>query len=144
MEPSTNYPITVQAHINKPINIVWDFWVNPGHIVNWYFASADWHCPYVENHLVAGGLFNFRMEALDMNFGFNFQGVYNEVVEHKLISYSLGDLRKVIVKFKNMEDGVLITETFDPESANSIDLQKNGWQAILNNFREYVESSIHI
>jgi uncharacterized protein YndB with AHSA1/START domain len=131
--------ITVEARINAPLNKVWELWTNPQHIVNWNNASADWHTTKAENDLREGGRFESRMEAKDGSFGFDFWGVYDTVKTHQLIAYTLGDGRKVNLTFTPNGNTTNITETFDPENENPIEMQKGGWQAILDNFKKYAE-----
>ncbi|WP_373400405.1 SRPBCC family protein [Algoriphagus halophilus] len=140
MTTSEKTKITVQVLVNSPIEKAWDTWVNPKHIVNWYFASPDWHCPTSENDLQAGGNFKFRMEAKDGSFGFDFGGVYQEVVKHQLISYILDDTRTVRITFEEKDGKVLILQTFEAEEENSKEMQKDGWQAILHNYKSYTEN----
>lgn len=132
--------ITVQAIINSPLETVWKKWINPDDIVKWNFASDDWHCPIAVNDFKLNGSFNYRMEAKDGSFGFDFSGVYDKIIESEFIEYSLGDDRKVKILFENENDKTKITETFDAENSNSLDMQKTGWQTILNNFKKYAES----
>ena len=137
-------PITVQATINAPVEIVWQMWTLPEHITQWCFASDDWHCPAATNDARTGGKFSTTMAAKDGSFSFEFGGVYDKVIENKLIKYSMGDGRKVEVHFSSEEDddGVTkVVETFDPESQNPIEMQRGGWQAILDNFKKYVEAN---
>ena len=132
--------ITVEVLIEADIEKVWQCWTEPEHIKNWNSASDDWHTPRAVNDVQVGGMFNIRMEAKDGSEGFDFEGVYTSVEHHKYIEYSMTDGRKVAVTFE-MNDGTCkVTETFDPESENSIEMQKDGWQSILNNFKKYVES----
>ena len=131
--------ITVAVNINSSLEKVWEFWNNPIHIQNWYFASPDWHCPSVENDMKIGGKFNIRLEAKDASFGFDFEGIYTEIINFQLIEYVLEDKRKVITTFENFEDRVVVTQKFDSENENSLELQQNGWQAILDNFKKCVE-----
>eukprot|EP01040_Poterioochromonas_malhamensis_P003850 gene3850-4112_t len=119
---------------------VWDCWTKPEHIVNWNFASETWCCPSAKNDLRVRGDFSYRMEAKDGSFGFDYCGSYDEIIEHRLIRFALGDGRKVCITFENKDDGVYVVEEFEPELENSLDLQKSGWQAILDNFRKHVES----
>ncbi|WP_316840850.1 SRPBCC family protein [Pedobacter gandavensis] len=133
--------ITVAATVNAPIDIVWKAWTNPSDIKKWNAASDDWHTPIAENDLRPGGKFSSRMEAKDGSFGFDFDGTYDEVITNELINYTLGDQRKVKITFEKNTDGVKITESFDAENTNPIEMQKAGWQAILDNFKKYVESS---
>jgi uncharacterized protein YndB with AHSA1/START domain len=134
--------ITVEATVNAPINRVWKFWSSPEHIILWNTASEDWHTPRAENNFRVGGSFLSRMEAKDGSFGFDFAGAYNEIETHKSIVYTLFDGRKVRINFETDGNAITISETFEAESENSVDLQKHGWQAILNNFKRYAESNI--
>jgi uncharacterized protein YndB with AHSA1/START domain len=132
--------ITVEASVNAPAKKVWDYFTMPEHITKWNNASDDWHTPRAENDLRTGGNFNYRMEARDGSFGFDFGGVYDEVETNKSIGYTMGDGRKVKVSFSDNGNATAISETFEAETQNSIELQRTGWQAILNNFKKYVES----
>lgn len=133
--------LTVQTIINAPVAEVWQRWTTPEDIKNWYFASSDWGVGDVENDLRAGGKFTTHMAAKDGSAGFDFAGVYSEIVSLKRIAYEIGDGRKVTVDF-NEEDGeTTVTEMFEMESTNSEEKQRGGWQAILENFKEYVEKS---
>jgi len=131
--------ITVETLINAPIEKVWAFWTVPEHITKWNHASEDWHTTRAENDLKIGGKFLFRMEAKDGSFGFDLKGIYDNIIIHKEISYTLLDDRIVTILFSQTENGVQIMETFEAETENSLELQKFGWQAILNNFKTYVE-----
>jgi uncharacterized protein YndB with AHSA1/START domain len=131
--------LTVFTKINASLEKVYEFWNNPNHIQNWYFASTDWHCPKAENNLQVGKSFNIRMEAKDGSFGFDFEGKYTKIIENQLIAYILADDRKVITTFEVQENSVLVTQKFDPENENTLELQQNGWQAILDNFKKCVE-----
>ncbi len=132
--------ITVDALIKVPIEKVWEFWTEPEHIIIWNAASDDWHTPSATNDLRTGGKFTSRMEAKDGSFGFDFEGIYDEVKPLELITYSMADGRKVQVYFTQDGNNTQIVEKFDPESVNTLDLQKSGWQAILNNFKRYAEA----
>lgn len=134
-------PITIQSNINAPVQKVWDMWNKPEHITNWCSASDDWHAPTATNDLRTGGNFTTRMEAKDGSFGFDFGGTYDEVKEHEVIAYTMGDGRKVHVTFSPEGNGTNVVETFDPEGTNPIEMQRDGWQAILNNFKKYVEKN---
>ncbi len=136
---STNKSITVSTIVKAPIEKVWKYWTTPEDIMQWNSASEDWHTPRCEIDLRVGGNFFSRMEAKDGSFGFDFGGVYNDVIEHKLISYIMGDGRKVEVNFWDEADATKIIETFEAESTNSFEQQKAGWQCILDNFKKYVE-----
>jgi uncharacterized protein YndB with AHSA1/START domain len=131
--------ITIEALVNAPIEKIWEFWTKPEHIIKWNNASDDWHTTRAENDLRIGGKFLSRMEAKDGSFGFDFEGIYDDVTTNQKISYTLLDDRKVDITFLQTENGVKITETFEAENENSLELQKQGWQAILNNFKNYVE-----
>jgi len=132
--------ITVQTLVNAPIEKVWEYWTNPEHITNWNFASEDWHCPTASNDIKTGGELNWRMEAKDGSMGFDFTGTYDQVEEHKLITYKLSDGRKVEIHFSEIDDQVQLSESFEAEGINSDEMQRAGWQAILENFKKYVES----
>ena len=134
-------PITIEVTIHAPLQKVWDCWNQPEHITQWAFASDDWHAPRAENDLRVGGNFTTVMAAKDGSAQFDFAGTYTEVTDKALIEYDLGDTRHVKVTFEQTADGVKVTETFDPEGENSEERQRQGWQAILNNFKKYVESS---
>jgi uncharacterized protein YndB with AHSA1/START domain len=136
-----NEPITIQTVIKSPIKTVWNFWVDPKHITQWAFASDDWEAPYAENHLEVGSKFKTTMAAKDGSVSFDLTGTYTNIHDNKLIEYDLEDGRHVIVVFETVSEGTKVTQTFDPESENSRELQKNGWQAILENFKKHVESS---
>lgn len=133
--------ITVEATINAPVEKVWKFWTSPEHIIQWYSASDDWHTPKAENNLRVGGKFLTRMEAKDGSLGFDFFGEYTKVEINKEIVCTLGDGRHVQVLFESIGDQTTVTELFEPETENTIELQKGGWQAILNNFKKHVETS---
>lgn len=132
--------IKVTATAQVSIEKAWQAWTTPADIEVWNTASADWHTTYAEVDLKAGGKFLSRMEAKDGSMGFDFEGIYTSIEEHQLIAYSLGDGRKVRIEFSPVEDGVKIEETFDPDTENSLEIQEQGWQAILNNFVKYVEA----
>ena len=137
----TSNMITIEALINAPIEKVWKFWTKPEHIMVWNAASDDWHTPSASIDLRTGGKFTSRMEAKDGSFGFDFEGIYDEVINMELIKYSMADGRKVQVDFIKEGNNTQIIEKFDPESVNPIDMQKTGWQAILNNFKKYTEAN---
>ncbi|KYG72169.1 uncharacterized protein YndB with AHSA1/START domain [Roseivirga ehrenbergii] len=133
--------ITIKATVNAPIAKVWNFWGAPEHITQWCQASDDWHAPSAENDLRTGGKFTTRMEAKDGSFGFDFGGIYGEVIEHQLIAYTMEDGRTVKITFEEKEGVTEIIETFDPESENPVEMQRDGWQAILDNFKAYTETN---
>lgn len=132
--------ITIDSIISATPEKIWVYWTEPDHITKWNFASNDWCCPSAENDLVVGGKYKARMEAKDGSFGFDFEAVYDEIIEHEKITYTLADSRKVTTTFEKLEGTIKVTTVFDAESENPIEMQRDGWQAILNNFKKYVES----
>ena len=132
--------ITVQTNIQVPIEKAWEFWSGPEHITQWNFATEEWHCPKAENDLKPGGRFVWRMEAKDGSMGFDYSGTYVKVIPNELIEKKLDDGRMVRITFKSQNNSTTITETFEAENQNPIELQRNGWQAILDNFKRYAES----
>jgi uncharacterized protein YndB with AHSA1/START domain len=134
--------ITVETDVNAPIEKVWDYFTNPKHIVKWNNASDDWHTPRAENDLHVGGNFLYRMEAKDGSFGFDFGGTYNAVEEHTYIEYTIGDGRKVKVSFSAASNNQThVSENFEAENTHSIEMQRGGWQNILDNFKKYTEAN---
>jgi uncharacterized protein YndB with AHSA1/START domain len=131
--------ITVTAKINAPIVKVWNCFTQAEHIVNWNFASNDWHCPNAENNLTVNGVFKYHMAAKDGSFGFDFWGTYTQIETHKTIAYTMGDGRKAVLHFSENDNQTEIIELFEPENQNPEEMQQFGWQAILNNFKNYVE-----
>lgn len=134
-------PITISANVQAPVERVWQLWSEPAHIQQWNNASEDWHTPHATNDLRAGGSFTTRMEAKDGSFGFDFGGTYDQVKAHEFIEYTMGDGRKVQITFEGSASGTNIVETFDPEGTNPIEMQQQGWQAILDNFKKYAEKT---
>lgn len=135
----SNSKITVRATISADAHKVWDYYTNPTHIVNWNFADPSWHCPSAENDMQVGGAYNARMEAKDGSFGFNFEAVYTEILQGESFSYEFGG-RLASVHFNRVGDQTEVVVSFDPEHENPIEMQQAGWQAILNNFKNYTES----
>ncbi len=133
--------ITVENTINAPVEKVWKYWTKPEHIMQWNNASEEWYTPRAENDLHPGGKFLSRMEAKDGSFGFDFGGIYDGVTINEYIEYTLGDGRTVKINFTADGDKTKVTESFDAESMNPIDMQQKGWQAILDNFKAYTESA---
>jgi uncharacterized protein YndB with AHSA1/START domain len=133
-------PITIETTVDAPIETVWNCWTEPEHIMKWNSASDDWHTPSATNDLREGGSFTSRMEAKDGSMGFDFGGTYTKVIDHKEIAYTMGDGRTVSIAFDGHDGHTHITETFDPESENSAEMQKAGWQSILDNFKQYAEA----
>lgn len=140
MATSEKTTIAVAATVNAPIEKVWEFWTSPQHIVKWNNASSDWHTPKAVNDLKIDGTFNYRMEAKDGSFGFDFEGIYTEIKTSQLIEYTIADGRKVQIVFEALDDETHITETFEAEEVHPLELQQDGWQAILNNFKHYTET----
>ena len=133
--------ITVKTVVSAPLERVWEAWTTPADIVQWNFASDDWCCPSAEVDLRVGGLWKARMEAKDGSFGFDFEATISALEPARLLQYSLGD-RMVDVRFSSTEAGILVEESFDAEDENSAEMQRAGWQAILDNFRKHVEASM--
>ena len=138
----TKTKITIRTTVNTPVEKVWESWTKPEHITHWNNASDDWHTPHAENDLTVGGKFLSRMESKDGKFGFNFTGTYDDVQPQKYIAYTLDDGRKVEVTFVSDGKSTNIVETFEAESQNSVELQQQGWQAILDNFKRYTEQTV--
>ncbi len=134
-------PITVETTISAPKEKVWDVYTNPEHMTKWNHASDDWHSPKAQIDLRVGGVFNVRMEAKDGSAGFDFEGIYDEVIPNERISYKMGDGRKVKILFTEADGRTHVITTFDPETENPAEMQREGWQSILDNFKKYVESN---
>lgn len=131
--------ITIETIVNAPIDKVWKYWTEPEHITHWAFASDEWEAFEPTNDLKVGGIFKTTMRAKDLSQGFDFAGTYSIVEEPELIEYSLEDGRQVRIEFTPVPDGVQILQSFDPEKENDPEYQKQGWVAILNNFKGYTE-----
>jgi len=132
--------ITIETLVQAPLQTVWDSWTSPEHITKWAHASEDWHAPEAENDVRVGGRFKTVMAAKDGSASFDFTGEYTSVEQGKIIAYTMDDGRKVMITFEEMASGIKIVETFDPESENAPELQRQGWQAILDTFKQYTES----
>jgi uncharacterized protein YndB with AHSA1/START domain len=132
--------ITITAIVEAPIDKVWAYWTQPEHIVQWNHASDDWYCPRATNDLVKGGEFHYIMAAKDGSVSFDFNGMYEEVRPGVSIEYFIEDGRHVSVIFQSEGTGVRVTSTFEPEEVNSMEAQKGGWQAILDNFKKHAEN----
>ncbi len=134
--------ITISTKINTDITKIWEFYTSPQHIVNWNFAHPSWHCPNATNDLQIGGKYMARMEAKDGSFGFDFEAIYTNVAYLNEITYKMLDNRMATIIFQKETENVSnISISFDPETQNSLELQKNGWQAILDNFKVYCENN---
>lgn len=140
METQKRKVLTVETLVTRPVHKVWDYWTNPDHITKWNNASDDWHTPWAKNDLRTGGNFSSRMEAKDGSMGFDFAGVYDEVKKHEYIEYTMGDGRKVKIRFIPEAGGTRVTEEFEAEDTNSLEMQQGGWQSIMDNFKKYSES----
>lgn len=132
--------ITISAQINKPVAHVWNVWTEPAHIMQWNAASDDWHCPKATNDLRTGGKFSSTMAARDGSFSFDFEGVYDDVQPHKRIAYTMADGRSCEIIFEEKAGGTLVTEAFDAEAQNPVEMQRGGWQAILDRFKAHAEA----
>jgi uncharacterized protein YndB with AHSA1/START domain len=132
--------IRIEATIAAKLAEVWRCWTSPEHITRWNFASDDWCCPSARNELKVGGTYAARMEAKDGSFGFDFEAVYDEVVEPTRLRYTMGDGRRASTDFVERSGATIVTTTFDAEAENPVEMQRAGWQAILDNFKRYVES----
>ncbi len=133
--------ITIEVLIAADIKKVWDYYNSPKHITKWNYASNDWHCPKAENDMKIGGVYLARMEAKDGSFGFDFKAIYDEIIPLAKVAYTLGDERKVVTTFVKQDDKTKVITFFDAEGVNLIDMQKAGWQSILNNFKRYTENN---
>lgn len=141
METAAKTSITVEAVVKAPVEKVWAYWSEPKHITKWCQASDDWHAPHAENDLRDGGAFKTTMAAKDRSFSFDFGGTYSKVVLHKSIEYAIEDGRKVKIVFSGKGNETTVTETFETESQNPIEMQRGGWQAILDSFKKYTETN---
>jgi len=137
---STPTRVTVSAFINKPVSIVWNVWTDPAHIMQWNAASDDWHCPKATNDPRTGGKFSSTMAARDGSFSFDFEGVYDDVQLHKRIAYTMADGRTCEIFFTDENGGTSVVESFDAETENSVEMQRGGWQAILDRFKAHAEA----
>jgi uncharacterized protein YndB with AHSA1/START domain len=133
--------IMVESEIGAPVGKVWELFTQPHHIMNWNHASDDWHSPSAINDLREGGRFNYRMEAKDGSAGFDFTGVYTEVFPEQRIAYTMDDGRTAVIDFQDLGNTTKLVTTFEPEKENTLELQRSGWQAILDNFKRYVENN---
>ena len=134
--------IIVEAIVNAEPKTVWDYYTKPEHITKWNFANDDWHCPKAENDLRVGGKMTSRMEAKDGSFGFDFWGTYTNIEDKKTVEITLGDERKMEVLFAEQYGKTTVAERFEAENTNPVEMQKAGWQAILNNFKLHAEQKL--
>jgi uncharacterized protein YndB with AHSA1/START domain len=133
--------ITVETTISKPIEKVWECWTKPEHITHWNHASDDWHCPAAENDLRENGKFCYTMASKDGKMSFGFEGIFTLIKKPEAIHYLLGDGRTVQITFTESDNTTKVVETFDAEQMISVELQQAGWQAILDNFKQYSEEA---
>lgn len=134
--------ITVFTIVNAPIETSWNTWINPTDIIQWNTASDDWHTTKAENMLQPGGKFSFRMEAKDGSMGFDFAGIYENIIPYQHITYSMDNGRRVVIDFYPENNKTKVVETFEAEPTHSLELQQHGWQAILNNFKKVTEQKL--
>jgi uncharacterized protein YndB with AHSA1/START domain len=134
--------IHIQAKVGASPAITWQHYTDPAHIVHWNFASDDWMCPSAENDLRPGGKYIARMEAKDGSFGFDFEAIYHAVIPDVMLQYTMGDGRKATVVFTPADGGTEVQIAFEAETENGIELQRAGWQAILDNFKKYTEAQV--
>lgn len=135
-------PIKIEITILKPIQKVWDFFTEPDHITQWNFASDEWTCSSAQNDLQVGGVFNYRMEMKDEDFGFDYKGSYDEIIPLQKIKYHLDDGRKVEVLFEKVDENTtLVTQAFEPDPQQPELMQREGWYSILDNFHKHVENN---
>jgi len=132
--------ITIEANVKAPVEKVYNIWTSPADIVRWSTPSPEWHTPRAEHDLSEGGKFNYRMEARDGSFGFDFGGVFDTLKKNELIEYTIGDGRKVVIHFTTKGDITEVVQTFEAESENPVEMQRAGWQAILDSFKNYAEN----
>lgn len=140
METQNRTMLAVECTVNAPVAAVWEYWTRPEHITQWCYATPEWHSPRAENDLRAGGRFMTRMEAKDGSMGFDFWGVYDVVRINEYIEYTMGDSRKAKIHFIAEGSTVKVVESFETENMNPPEMQQAGWQAILDNFKNYAES----
>jgi uncharacterized protein YndB with AHSA1/START domain len=131
--------ITVQAHVDAPIATAWTAYTAPEHVMRWNFASPDWHCPSASTDLRPGGRFTARMEARDGSAGFDFDGTYTQVIDHSRIDYVFAN-RQVTVEFQPDGDRILVRVAFEPEDEFPHEMQRDGWQAILDTYARHASS----
>lgn len=141
-QTGTEGPILITTTVRRPLEEVWQKWTGEEHIVHWNAASDDWHTPHAVNELWEGGSIRWHMEARDGSIGFDFEGSYETVLPHKLLRYRIADGRSVEIRFEEHEQGTIVTESFEAEGMNSRELQQQGWQAILDRFRDYAEGTL--
>jgi uncharacterized protein YndB with AHSA1/START domain len=137
----TDHKITIKATVLADLRKVWEYYTLPEHLTKWNFADDSWHCPAASNDLRKGGKYVARMEAKDGSFGFDFEAVYHEIIEKKKIAYTMTDGRQATIDFNSANNQTEVTVIFDPEQIHPLEMQRDGWQAILNNFKKYTENN---
>lgn len=138
---NTQTAIIIETTVKAPIEKIWKYWIEPEHITRWCNASEDWHAPAAENDLRVDGKFKTTMAAKDGSVSFDFEGVYTNIQKYQAIEYTIADGRRVKITFTNQGDEIKLIETFEPESIHPLEMQREGWQAILNNFKKYTEAT---
>ncbi len=133
--------ITVTSTVNADTKKTWDYYTQPKHITQWNFADPSWQCPSASNDLQVGGKYTARMEAKNGNFVFDLEGTYTEVMEGKKLTFKLDDGREVTASFTADGNATHVSVVFDAEDTNPVEMQKGGWQAILDNFKKYTEGN---
>ena len=133
--------ITIDTLVHAPIQKAWDYYNTPDHVTQWNFASPDWHCPSAESEFREGGRFSYTMSSKDGKISFDFCGTYQRIQNHSAVSYTLDDGRDVKISFEEVDHSTRIVITFEPETTNPVELQRDGWQAILDNFKQYTENN---
>ena len=136
MKEKIKIKVIVKASIQK----AWEYWNNADHIIHWNFADPSWHCPSASNDLRPGGKFSYRMEARDGSMGFDFYGEYKEVANPYSVEFEMGDGRMVWITFTEENGQTIVEQTFEAEDQNSIEMQKQGWKMIMNNYKNYTEN----
>ena len=134
------HKVTVETVVDKDVEEVWKFWTSPEHITNWNFATPEWHCPTAEHELEVGGKLKYHMAAKDGSMAFDYIATFEKIKPNELLEYVLDDERKVTVNFNRQNGSTKIIEVFEVEDEYSMDMQRQGWQAILDNFKSYAES----
>jgi uncharacterized protein YndB with AHSA1/START domain len=132
--------ISITALVHNDLKKSWESYTLPQHVIQWNFASDDWQCPSASNSLSVGGKYIARMEAKDGSFGFDFEAIYDEVIIEEKLAYTMPDGRKATITFEQIENNTRVEVSFNAEMENPIEMQQDGWQAILNNFKKYTET----
>lgn len=133
--------VVVETVVHKYVEQVWEFWTTPEHISNWNFATPEWHCPSAEHDLKVGGKLKYHMAAKDGSMAFDYEATFTKIIPNEHLEYRLDDGRNVSIKFLAEVGFTKVIESFEVEDENSIEMQRQGWQAILDNFKRYAESN---